>query len=476
MKRVGLLAALSLVVPVSVLVAAPAQATPRCFGRTATLVGTSAGEFLHGTPRRDVIVGGGGDDAIRTGDGSDLVCAGGGNDVVDVGEGRDRVSGGAGKDRLAGVSGNDLLAGGGGNDAVSGGTGDDAISGGGGNDLVSGNADQDTIHGGAGKDRLGGAQHADSVFGDEGDDVLVGEDGRDRLEGEDGNDIVDGGSGPDAMNGGPGFDYASFAVTTNANVEASLETDRASGQGSDTLDGIEGLIGSNGADTLTGDAAGNGLYGGNIGDLIKGMGGDDGIFGEDGPDELYGGTGSDHIDGGADRDICLEGEELVSCEAAGYTLRVVRYDEGLVTSDPSGIDCGLDCSGEFTPGSTVTLTALPAANTRFDGWGGACQGVLGTTCDVVMDSGKSVNAVFVRTRTVTITVDGAGHVSDDTGQISCPPDCSGTYDNQTWVELTATPEPGATFSGWSGAISGTTNPRSVYVDSDKALTATFTGP
>ncbi len=70
--------------------------------------------------------------------------------------------------------------------------------------------------------------------------------------------------------------------------------------------------------------------------------------------------------------------------------------------------------------------------------------------------------------TFTLTVDnivGSGTVTLD------PP--GGVYDEGTIVTLTATPDPGWLFVGWSGDVSGATNPVSVTVDSDLAVTATF---
>jgi uncharacterized repeat protein (TIGR02543 family) len=42
------------------------------------------------------------------------------------------------------------------------------------------------------------------------------------------------------------------------------------------------------------------------------------------------------------------------------------------------------------------------------------------------------------------------------------------------VTLQATPNTGYTFSGWSGALTGTTNPATVVMDSNKSVTANFT--
>ncbi len=50
---------------------------------------------------------------------------------------------------------------------------------------------------------------------------------------------------------------------------------------------------------------------------------------------------------------------------------------------------------------------------------------------------------------------------------------AGTYNKGSSVTVTATPVSGWQFDGWSGALSGTTNPTNVTMNSDKNVTATF---
>jgi alpha-tubulin suppressor-like RCC1 family protein len=64
--------------------------------------------------------------------------------------------------------------------------------------------------------------------------------------------------------------------------------------------------------------------------------------------------------------------------------------QGSVTSSPSGISCGSDCSEAYTSGTVVTLNA---SGMLFMGWTG-CDSVSGTTCTVTMSSAKSVTARF----------------------------------------------------------------------------------
>jgi len=78
------------------------------------------------------------------------------------------------------------------------------------------------------------------------------------------------------------------------------------------------------------------------------------------------------------------------------TLSVIKDETGsgggAVTSNPEGIDCGLNCTQDYASGTSVTLTPTPVAGSIFVGWGGACAGT--GPCVVVMDADKSVTAKF----------------------------------------------------------------------------------
>lgn len=79
-----------------------------------------------------------------------------------------------------------------------------------------------------------------------------------------------------------------------------------------------------------------------------------------------------------------------------FTLTVTKdgMGSGTVTSSPSGIDCGSDCSESYNGGSSVTLTATPAAGSLFGRWsGGGCSGT--GTCTVTLDADTTVTATFV---------------------------------------------------------------------------------
>ena len=72
----------------------------------------------------------------------------------------------------------------------------------------------------------------------------------------------------------------------------------------------------------------------------------------------------------------------------------------------------------------------------------------------------------VRVPTYTLTVNsGEGGTVDSTG---------GTYNQGQTVSVRAIPNPGYEFTGWSGDVSGTSNPLSITIDSNTSITAQFT--
>src|SRR5207247_2436332 len=116
-------------------------------------------------------------------------------------------------------------------------------------------------------------------------------------------------------------------------------------------------------------------------------------------------------------------------------------------------------------GITVELSATPATGWHFAGWSGAATGTINPV-SVTMDGDKTVSSTFaINTYSLTVSTVGQGSVAKSPDQAS--------YDHGSTVELTATPATGWHFAGWSGAVSGTTNPVSVTIDGDKTVTATF---
>ncbi len=144
---------------------------------------------------------------------------------------------------------------------------------------------------------------------------------------------------------------------------------------------------------------------------------------------------------------------------------------GTVTSSPGGIDCGSTCSHAYDAGTSVTLTATPATGSSFFGWSGACSGT--GTCTLTMDQVKAVTATFaLSSETLSVAKIGSGTVSSSPTGISCGSTCLHAYTFGTSVTLTATPATGYSFSGWSGACSGT-GTCTVGMTQTRSVTATF---
>jgi len=81
-------------------------------------------------------------------------------------------------------------------------------------------------------------------------------------------------------------------------------------------------------------------------------------------------------------------------ESSLLTVAKTGNGSGSVTSVPAGIDCGNSCLQVLVPNSVVTLTAVAGAGDSFGGWSGACNGSLGNSCVVTVDTSKVVYAAF----------------------------------------------------------------------------------
>jgi serralysin len=153
-----------------------------------------------------------------------------------------------------------------------------------------------------------GGDGADSMLGNAGDNMLAGNAGADTLDGGAGNDSLDGGAGDDRLIGGDGTDIIDYRLVSGA-ISFNLAAGTASGSdiGTDTLLGVEGAAGGQGADDFFGDARNN-LFFGNAGaDTLNGGAGSDSLFGGAGNDLLVADGLGDHIEAGDGDDVILLG-------------------------------------------------------------------------------------------------------------------------------------------------------------------------
>ncbi|MCK4299780.1 MAG: hypothetical protein KAX80_09610, partial [Planctomycetes bacterium] len=91
-------------------------------------------------------------------------------------------------------------------------------------------------------------------------------------------------------------------------------------------------------------------------------------------------------------------------EGAGLTLTVSQTGAGSVEVD--GTTVSVPWSGQFDPGSTVTVEALPEVGWEFAGWSGDASGS-SNPLTVMMDADKSITANFSDV-VYTLSLDGTG--------------------------------------------------------------------
>jgi len=120
---------------------------------------------------------------------------------------------------------------------------------------------------------------------------------------------------------------------------------------------------------------------------------------------------------------------------------------------------GGSSSSMFIPlGIGVTGNALACQVIPTDSW---ANGAARNSPSIIIGSGQSPDNY-----TLMVNINGGGAVNRNPNQAS--------YSAGTDVTLTAVPNPGWVFSGWSGDLTGNTNPAIITMNSNKAVTATFT--
>lgn len=184
---------------------------------------------------------------------------------------------------LLGQAGDDTLLGGIGGGTLDGADGTDTADYAGATQLLLADLGSGVVtHAGGGVDLLVAVEN---VTGSPGNDTIIGDAGANVLRGADGADVLDGNGGDDTTDGGAGSDTLDFGDAANG-VTVDLAGHSASGEGRDTVDAIENVVGSDSDDDLTGDGAANVLAGG---------AGDDTIDGGAEADTLVGGDGKDTV-------------------------------------------------------------------------------------------------------------------------------------------------------------------------------------
>lgn len=186
------------------------------------------------------------------------------------------------------------------------------------------------------------------ITGTEGADVLTGTSADESICGLGGDDVIKGQGGNDTIVGGDGVDIVSYLDATTG-VIANLTTGTATGQGTDTLQGIESITGSAHNDKLDGDAGANAL---------RGVGGSDGVWGQAGNDQVYGGDGVDTVGPGIGDDTADGG---IGADTAHFA-KAVAVSVDLTTGSASG-------EGTDTLAAFENVTGSAGADTLRGGTG-----------------------------------------------------------------------------------------------------------
>ena len=236
-----------------------------------------------------------------------------------------------------------------------------------------------------------GSPFDDTLVGNGTHNTMIGLGGNDRFVGNGGDDHFVGGRGNDDFNGGSGWDSVTFEQSpTGVSVHLGYRT--ATGDGTDKVVSIEGVVGTmfddvligttvnntfvplggddrvvgGGAaddavsfaaspkkvvvdlaagtargegndrleriDNIVGSEKGDVLEGNNYGNIIWGMSGDDTIRGMGAADILIGGGGDDILDGGSGSDRCIDSQATrISCESTRSLDPVADDDDEVGT-------------------------------------------------------------------------------------------------------------------------------------------------
>jgi hypothetical protein len=126
------------------------------------------------------------------------------------------------------------------------------------------------------------------------------------------------------------------------------------------------------------------------------------------------------------------------------TLKTEGSGSGQITSQPSGIDCGSDCSHIYENGTPIILVPKPDDGSQLSGWKEpGCSESFTITKDV------TCTATFTKVpRTLKLEIEGGGEMTIQP-RGDCGITCSEiTYEHGTPIILVPKPDDGFQFGGW----------------------------
>jgi hypothetical protein len=143
-----------------------------------------------------------------------------------------------------------------------------------------------------------------------------------------------------------------------------------------------------------------------------------------------------------------------------YTITLSAGEGGTVSTT----------GGEYEAGQTVSVTATPQGEYVFTGWS---DGITDATRTITIDTTKTITANFEKKKyPLTVNIEGEGEVLEEIVNAGRTTD----YNSGATIKLTAQPEEGWLFTGWSGDIGDidpTENPIQLSIIESKTVTVTF---
>jgi hypothetical protein len=172
---------------------------------------------------------------------------------------------------------------------------------------------------------------------------------------------------------------------------------------------------------------------------------------------------------------------FASAVKAPLTVEKIGTGQGTVTSSPSGINCGTSCikaKASFSVETPITLTASPKAGSIFVSWFGCEAEPTPTTCEITIyeEEEPTVEAEFNEEKFFLFVEEpgtGQGSVTSSPAGINCGTSCEAEYLEGTKVTLTASPEAGSAFEGWTGCDAEPSGKCEVTIREETTVAAEF---
>ena len=143
---------------------------------------------------------------------------------------------------------------------------------------------------------------------------------------------------------------------------------------------------------------------------------------------------------------------------------VAKYSVQIESSSGGSVN---NSGGEFTKGTTITVTATPESEYVFSGWS---NGSLENPITIEINSNLTLTANFEKRKyPLTINIEGEGTISEEiinTGKTT-------DYDSGTTVRLTANPSEGWLFSSWGEGIDSDELAIDILIDEPKEINVIF---